>query len=52
MATPLNTFVSGAAFGAALLTAGVHSPAIIVNQLKFTDWRMVQAFLTATAGSA
>lgn len=47
-----TTFLSGASFGAAMLAAGFHYPSIVVSQLKFDNWHMIQAFMTATAGSA
>ncbi|KAJ4401236.1 hypothetical protein N0V85_005573 [Neurospora sp. IMI 360204] len=48
----MNTFVTGAAFGAALTASGVYQPSVIVSQLKFENWHMMQAFLTAAASSA
>ncbi|KAF4126570.1 Pfam:DUF395 [Geosmithia morbida] len=47
-----TTFVSGVTFGASMLAAGFHHPSIVVSQLKFDNWHMVQTFMTATAGSA
>lgn len=43
--------LSGAAFGAAMLAAGFHHPSIVISQLKFENYHMIQAFLTATATS-
>ncbi|KAK6219522.1 YeeE/YedE family protein [Colletotrichum tabaci] len=46
-----TTVLSGAAFGAALVAAGVYQPSVIIAQLKFENWHMVQAFLAAAASS-
>ncbi|KAK1974881.1 YeeE/YedE family protein [Colletotrichum cereale] len=46
-----TTVLSGAAFGASLVAAGVYQPSVIIAQLKLEDWHMVQAFLTAAASS-
>jgi len=48
MATSL---LSGAAFGAALVAAGVYKPSVIISQVKFENYHMLQAFLAATASS-
>ncbi|ROT38665.1 YeeE/YedE family protein [Sodiomyces alkalinus F11] len=47
-----TTLLSGASFGAALVAAGVHQPAVILGQLKFEDWHMLQTFLAAAASSS
>jgi hypothetical protein len=47
-----TTVVSGLAFGAALVAAGVYQPGVIISQLKLEDWHMIQAFLAATASSS
>lgn len=47
-----TTLVSGAAFGAALVAAGVHQPAVILGQLKFENWHMLETFLAAAASSS
>ncbi|KAL6881922.1 hypothetical protein HDV57DRAFT_83949 [Trichoderma longibrachiatum] len=47
-----TTFLSGAAFGAAMMAASFHNPAIVIAQMKFENWHMMQAFLAATASSA
>ncbi|KAL2190468.1 hypothetical protein L209DRAFT_677669 [Thermothelomyces heterothallicus CBS 203.75] len=47
----MNNVLTGAAMGAALTTAGVYAPDIILSQFKFTDFTMLQTFLTAAAGS-
>ncbi|KAL2136724.1 hypothetical protein VTI74DRAFT_1765 [Chaetomium olivicolor] len=47
----MNNILAGAAMGAALTTAGVYAPDIILSQFKFTDFTMLQTFLTAAAGS-
>lgn len=46
------TAVTGVAFGAALVASGVYQPAVILDQLKWDNCHMLQAFLTATAASA
>lgn len=46
------TFLTGAAFGAATMGASFHNPAVVVAQMKFENFHMVQAFLAATASSA
>lgn len=48
----MNNILTGAAMGAALTTAGVYAPDIILSQFKFTDFTMLQTFLTAAAGSS
>ncbi|KAJ9155087.1 YeeE/YedE family protein [Pleurostoma richardsiae] len=48
----MNTLITGAAFGAALTASGVYQPSVILSQLSFENWHMIQAFLTATASSA
>lgn len=47
----MATILSGAAFGAAMIAAGFHNPAVVITQMKFENWHMVQAFLAATASS-
>lgn len=47
----MENIVSGAAFGAALTASGVFQPSVIVSQLKFENFHMLQTFLTATASS-
>ncbi|KAK4099360.1 hypothetical protein N658DRAFT_498502 [Parathielavia hyrcaniae] len=47
----INNIFTGAAMGAALTTAGVYAPDIILSQFTFTDFTMLQTFLTAAAGS-
>ncbi|KAK0629663.1 YeeE/YedE family protein [Bombardia bombarda] len=48
----MDTLISGAAFGAALTASGVFQPSVIISQLKFQSFHMIQAFLTAAASSA
>ncbi|KAK4683260.1 hypothetical protein QC764_123500 [Podospora pseudoanserina] len=48
----INTLLTGAAFGAALTASGVFQPSVIISQLNFTNFHMIQTFLTAAAGSA
>ncbi|KAK4163233.1 hypothetical protein QBC43DRAFT_320208 [Cladorrhinum sp. PSN259] len=48
----MNTLLSGAVFGGALTASGVYQPSVIVSQLNFTNFHMIQVFLTAAAGSA
>lgn len=45
------TAATGLAFGAALVASGVYQPAVILDQLKWENCHMLQAFLTATAAS-
>ncbi|KAI1344978.1 hypothetical protein F5Y15DRAFT_410663 [Xylariaceae sp. FL0016] len=47
----LGNFLTGAAFGAALTTAGIHQPGIIVEQMRFDNFHMFQTFITASATS-
>lgn len=47
----MGTILSGATFGAAMIAAGFYNPAVVISQLKFENWHMVQAFLAATASS-
>ncbi|KAK0701848.1 hypothetical protein B0T26DRAFT_534145 [Lasiosphaeria miniovina] len=47
----MNSLLSGAALGAALTASGVFQPSVIVSQLKFENFHMIQAFLTAAAAS-
>ena len=42
----------GGLFGSALTLAGVASPAVIINQLRLTDFHMLLAFMSASACSA
>ncbi|KAK4172921.1 hypothetical protein QBC36DRAFT_349165 [Triangularia setosa] len=48
----ISTLLTGAAFGAALTASGVFQPSVIISQLNFTNFHMIQTFLTAAAGSA
>ncbi|KAK1752060.1 hypothetical protein QBC47DRAFT_64361 [Echria macrotheca] len=48
----MNNLVAGAAFGAALTASGVYQPSVILSQLKFENFHMIQTFLTAAASSA
>lgn len=48
----MDHVVSGATFGAALTASGVFQPAVILGQLQFTNFQMIQTFLTATGTSA
>jgi hypothetical protein len=47
----MNNILTGAALGAALTTAGVYAPDIILSQFTLTDFTMLQTFLSAAAGS-
>jgi len=47
----MNNILTGAAMGAALTTAGVYAPDIILSQFTFSDFTMLQTFLSAAAGS-
>lgn len=48
----LTNLVSGALFGAALMSAGVYSPHVIIGQMKLENFHMLKAFLAASASSA
>jgi hypothetical protein len=43
---------AGSLFGAVLLASNVHEPAIIIDQFKLTDFRMLHVFMLATGSSA
>lgn len=47
----MDNILTGAAMGAALTAAGVYQPAVILAQFKFSDFSMLQTFLTAAASS-
>lgn len=47
----LDSFLSGAAFGAALAATGMYQPTVIISQMKLENWHMVQTFLTASGAS-
>lgn len=47
----MATVLAGASFGAAMIAAGFYNPAVVISQLKFENWHMMQAFLAATASS-
>ncbi|KAI1118875.1 hypothetical protein F5Y14DRAFT_183274 [Nemania sp. NC0429] len=46
-----DSFLSGAAFGAALAATGIYQPTVIISQMKLENWHMVQTFLTASGAS-
>ncbi|ROW05114.1 hypothetical protein VSDG_00394 [Cytospora chrysosperma] len=48
----MDTVVTGAAFGAALVASGMYSPYLIASQFSFEKWNMIQTFLTATGCTA
>ncbi|KAK3319264.1 hypothetical protein B0H66DRAFT_264402 [Apodospora peruviana] len=48
----MDTLLTGAAFGAALTASGVYQPSVIISQLKFENFHMIQTFLTAAGTSA
>lgn len=48
----LREAFAGACFGAALFASGVYHPAIIVAQLRFESFHMLQVMLGASAASA
>lgn len=48
----IDTVVSGAAFGAALVASGMYSPYLIASQFTMQRWNMLQTFLTATGCTA
>jgi hypothetical protein len=35
-----------------MLASGFHHPSVVAAQLRFENWHMIQAFITATASSA
>jgi hypothetical protein len=43
---------AGSLFGAVLLASNVHQPAVIIDQFKLTDFRMLHVFMIATGSSA
>lgn len=45
----MATLLTGAAFGAAMVAAGVHDPAVLISQFKFENFDMLQSFLAASA---
>lgn len=45
----VNTLGAGALFGAAFTNSGVASPAVIVSQMRLTDFHMLKVFLGASA---
>lgn len=47
----MNNILTGAAMGAALTVTGVYEPSVILAQFNFSDFSMLQTFLTAAAGS-
>ncbi|KXX80226.1 hypothetical protein MMYC01_203595 [Madurella mycetomatis] len=47
----MDSLLSGAAFGAALTASGIYEPATLLSQFDFTNFHMLQTFLTAAAGS-
>jgi hypothetical protein len=47
----LTVATSGALFGAAVTTAGVYLPSIIVEQMHLRQFHMLKVFLTASAAS-
>lgn len=51
MLSMFDSFLSGAAFGAALAATGMYHPAVIISQMKLENWHMVQTFLTASGAS-
>lgn len=48
----IKSALSGVIFGAALTTAGMFSPDVILGQLKLQDFHMLKTFLIASASSA
>jgi hypothetical protein len=48
----MDTVITGAAFGAALVASGMYSPYLIASQFTFEKWNMIQTFLTATGCTA
>jgi len=52
MNTRIADLTSGALFGGALFAARVHAPAVITEQLQWTNLHMLKTFMTASAVSA
>ena len=52
MGTRIADLTSGALFGGALFAAGVYAPAVITEQLQWTNLHMLKTFMTASAVSA
>jgi len=52
VATPWRYFLAGSSFGAALITAGVYSPGIIIGQMELNNFHMLKAFLNASLSSS
>jgi hypothetical protein len=48
----VKPLAAGAIFGAALTSAGVYSPSVIIGQMKLRDFLMLKVFISATATSA
>lgn len=46
-----TSIISGAAFGSALVAAGVYQPPVILGQFSFDNFQMLQTFLAASATS-
>ncbi|KAI0457688.1 hypothetical protein F5B21DRAFT_68583 [Xylaria acuta] len=47
----LDSFLSGAAFGAALTFSGMYQPTVILSQMRLENWHMIQTFLAASGAS-
>ncbi|OQV04991.1 hypothetical protein CLAIMM_09795 [Cladophialophora immunda] len=48
----LKSTGAGAVFGVALTMSRVYHPLVIINQMRLTDFHMLEVFLTACAASA
>ena len=48
----LRSAGSGVVFGVALTASRVYHPLVIINQMRLTDFHMLEVFLTAGATSA
>ena len=52
MASLARPLFAGGVFGAALTASRVHLPTVIIEQMRLTDFHMLEVFLTASACSA
>ncbi|KAE9975776.1 hypothetical protein BLS_002410 [Venturia inaequalis] len=52
MSSTLAIATSGAAFGGALLAAGVTAPSVVIGQMQLADLHMLKVFVVGSASSA
>lgn len=48
----LRSTGAGGVFGVALTVSRVYHPSVIIDQMRLTDFHMLEVFLTASATSA